>query len=104
MLFILLNHVYPFDRRDKSKMVEHQMRRQYRLRTEVEERTSAEVRHLIDFLLEPEAPKRPSIKDVCSHVWFPIVHQEAELLKPIAPTAEASPAFTPTRVASASGK
>lgn len=88
MLFIMLNHVYPFDRKDKAKMIENQMKRNFRLRVDVEERVSTEAKHLIGLLLEPDPSKRLSLKDVCAHVWFPIIHTETELLvKPVTPTA-----------------
>ena len=76
MLFIMINHVYPFDRRDKTKMYENQIKRNYKLQKEVEERVSNQVKDLIRQLLEPVPDKRPTIKEVCNHVWFPIILNE----------------------------
>lgn len=77
-LFIMLNQVYPFDKKNRQRMVACQSRRQYRLQSAVEERISGEVKHLLAYLLEPEPSKRPTIKDVCEHIWFPIVHLERD--------------------------
>ena len=79
MLFIMLNQIYPFDRRDKTKMYEHQMTRSYAFQEEVEIKLTSEVKDLVHQMLEPEPAKRPTIIDVCLHGWFPIVLLEAEM-------------------------
>lgn len=76
MLFIMVNQVYPFDRHNKEKMYDNQMKKNYKLRDSVELKVSNEVKDLIRILLEPEPEKRPTIKEVCDHVWIPIILQE----------------------------
>ena len=80
MLFIMVNHVYPFDKKNREKMYECQMKRNYMLQDVVEERISNEVKHLIRTLLEPTPDKRPTIKEVCAHCWIPIIHSECDIL------------------------
>lgn len=71
-LFIMLNQIYPFDRKDKKKMYENQINRNYKLRTSVDQKISQDVKDLVRKLLEPVFSKRISTAEVCNDVWFPI--------------------------------
>lgn len=78
MLFIMVNQVYPFDRHNKDKMYENQMTRNYHLQESIAAKLSNEVKELIRISLEPYPEKRPPIKEICDHPWFPIIHQEMD--------------------------
>ena len=78
MLFIMINQVYPFDRHNKDKMYENQMKKVYKLQESVDIKVSNEIKELIKLLLEPDPERRPCIKEVCDQPWFPIILQELE--------------------------
>jgi serine kinase len=75
-LFVMLNEDYPFDRANKEKMYENQMKRNFKFRSAVESKVSADVKDLIRKLLEPDPNTRININDVCKHFWFPVILQE----------------------------
>lgn len=81
MLFIMINKIYPFDKNDREKMYECQISRRYKLRDQIEMKSSIDVKDLIDRLLEPNPDLRPTIHDVCNHPWFPIVLRENEFIR-----------------------
>ena len=61
-------------------MYERQMTRDYHLQKDIEQKSSDQIKWLIDFMLEPDAKKRPTILEVLAHPWIPIIHQEAVML------------------------
>lgn len=78
MLFIMINKIYPFDRRDRAKMYECQMKRIYKLQDYISEKSTIFVKDLIAKLLEPEPEKRLSITEVCEHPWFPNILRDSQ--------------------------
>lgn len=81
-LFIMANQVYPFDRHEGAKrMLQRQLDRDYHLQADIQAKSSAPLKALIDLLLEPAAERRPSITEVLAHPWVPIIHQEAARLQ-----------------------
>jgi len=102
MLFIMLNEEYPFDRKaGKDEMYQKQMTRDFHLSEEVDGRSTDLVKDLLNFMLEPDAKKRPDIFKVCQHPWFPIVLRENEILGQVAPGSTGSAtALVPTRARS----
>ena len=59
-------------------MMEKQWKKDYHLQPDIENKVSLQAKDLIVKLLEPKEEQRPDIWTVCSHPFFPIVHQEDE--------------------------
>lgn len=66
-LFVMLNEDYPFDRANKEKMYENQIKRNFKFRNAVESKVSADVKDLIRKLLEPDPNRGITINDICKH-------------------------------------
>ncbi|XP_054155551.1 testis-specific serine/threonine-protein kinase 1-like [Oppia nitens] len=71
-LYIMINKDYPFEKKDRRKMYDQQLKRQYKLRNEVTNVITEDLKNLIHQLLEPIPKKRIDIDNVCRHPWFPI--------------------------------
>ena len=70
-LFVMLNEVYPFDRRDPVKMLDNQMNRRWQISPSVRPFISSTCEDLIHKMLDPDIKKRIALSAVLMHPWMP---------------------------------
>lgn len=70
VLYVMLNNGLPFEDNDLVKMLQNQLARKWVYNKEVESKLSAEVKDLINHLLEPDPSKRLTIHQTLRHVWL----------------------------------
>lgn len=70
VLYVMLNNALPFEDSDLTKMLQCQITRKWVYNAAVEHKLSAEVKDLINQLLEPDSSKRLTISQALRHVWL----------------------------------
>lgn len=70
VLYVMLNNALPFEDSDLTKMLQCQLTRKWIYNPVVEAKLSAEVKDLINQLLEPDPGKRLTISQALRHIWL----------------------------------
>lgn len=70
-LYVMLNDSYPFDRKNKERMIEKQLKRDWTFVPEVASVISRECKDFLRHMLEPDVKKRFSMAQCLSHPWMP---------------------------------
>ncbi|RWS06692.1 serine/threonine-protein kinase-like protein 2 [Dinothrombium tinctorium] len=70
-LYVMLNDTYPFDRRNPAKMIEKQLKREWKFTPNVDRFVSEPLKDLLSKMLEPDTKKRIPLKKCLEHPWMP---------------------------------
>lgn len=78
VLYVMVNNTLPFDDSDVAKMIQRQISRSWKFSSKVTDVLSQELKDLIQVMLEPNADKRPNMKQILKHPWLLVTQQHQQ--------------------------